>query len=366
MIWLLETVLASSLLILLVLLIRKPALGLIGARLTYLLWLLPAIRVLLPALPINGSIPTLASVLESSSRSGAQTMSGLVPSIANTPSVNVAETLFYFWIAGAALYFARQILVYHLFLKAALHGAQFLKRERRIDVFISNEGTGPLACGVIRRRIFLPKDFLDRYKSEEQTLAIAHEVAHHERGDILANFVALLFVSMQWFNPLAHYAYRIYRRDQELACDESVLASAQGEYRLSYGIAIAKTACAHHQFAACQLGDARHIKERLRRMQLSPISLRRRLLAVPAIVMLLAGAMVTTATSASRVQPIQTPLMPLAPSSSVDAERVSNALPLRVEMPIPEERPMPEEQNEPRQEVSKEEVSVPSVVPPSR
>ena len=61
--------------------------------------------------------------------------------------------------------------------------------------------------------------FARRFTPAEQRLALAHELAHHRRGDLFADLAALLVLALHWFNPIAHRAYRAFRVDQEQACD---------------------------------------------------------------------------------------------------------------------------------------------------
>ena len=85
---------------------------------------------------------------------------------------------------------------------------------------------GPLALGVLDRRIVVPGRFLQRYNPGERRLALEHELVHHRRGDIWWNLAALLVLALNWFNPVAWLAFRAFRSDQELACDAAVARAA--------------------------------------------------------------------------------------------------------------------------------------------
>lgn len=54
--WAAEALLAVTLLLLLVLALRKPVASLFGAQWAYALWLVPAIRLILPPLPFESNI----------------------------------------------------------------------------------------------------------------------------------------------------------------------------------------------------------------------------------------------------------------------------------------------------------------------
>lgn len=70
----------------------------------------------------------------------------------------------------------------------------------------------------------LPADFDLRYDARERELILAHERVHFERGDAWINAFVVALRSLNWFNPLLHYAAATFRFDQELACDAAVIA----------------------------------------------------------------------------------------------------------------------------------------------
>ena len=88
----------------------------------------------------------------------------------------------------------------------------------------TDAATGPLAFGVLAHYVAFPRDFAERYDAAERELALAHELGHHARGDLLANWAALVVLALHWFNPLAWRAFRAFRADQEMANDARVLA----------------------------------------------------------------------------------------------------------------------------------------------
>ena len=85
------------------------------------------------------------------------------------------------------------------------------------------DARGPALLGVWRPRIVLPHNFEQRFDAQEQTLIRAHEAVHHTRQDNAWNALAAGMLCLQWFNPVAHLAWRRMRVDQELSCDTAVL-----------------------------------------------------------------------------------------------------------------------------------------------
>src|SRR5688572_23252859 len=108
----------------------------------------------------------------------------------------------------------------------------FALRQRRFNRLVERKagsafdtvsGHGPAVVGWWRSRIVLPEDFRERYSRGERRRVLAHEIAHLRRGDIHAQAFATGLRCLFWFNPLVHYAAGLFRFDQELACDATVL-----------------------------------------------------------------------------------------------------------------------------------------------
>ncbi|SFR96380.1 M56 family metallopeptidase [Sphingomonas jatrophae] len=267
--WLVSTLAASTALMLLVLAIRRPVARRFGPRAAYALWLLPALRMVLPPLPasvtpVAPQLPAnldLAALLAAVPASPSPTAAPATSWLASLDWLAIAAGV---WLGIAAIRFALPFVAYRRFMRGALAGGRLLARERGVAVHLSSRLAGPLAAGVIARRIVLPRDFHNRFTAQEQQLALAHETAHHARGDTVANMVGLAVLALHWWNPVAHMAWRAFRADQELACDAIVLNGADADARHAYGSALVKAAFGGTPVAACGLGRVAELKTRLR------------------------------------------------------------------------------------------------------
>ncbi len=106
-------------------------------------------------------------------------------------------------------------------------------------------------------------DFEQRYTPGEQALVVQHERLHVRRGDLFANALTALLRCLFWFNPLLPFALRRFRLDQELACDEAVIAR-NPRARRQYGEAMLKTQFDEFPLPLGCHWQARHpIKERI-------------------------------------------------------------------------------------------------------
>jgi beta-lactamase regulating signal transducer with metallopeptidase domain len=219
--WATQSALATSILILVVLLLRRPVADAFGARAAYALWLAPAVRAVLP--PI--SLPALP--LPAAPSSAGPVDYAIVTTPAAASGLTWIELLAVAWLAGAAIYLVVHWFRHQNFIADALHAGRPLDVPGvPYDVVASRSVEGPLATGLIHPLILVPEDFEQRFTPDQQRLALLHEQSHHRRGDIWASLVAMLLTAFLRFNPIAHMALRAFRRDMEAACDARVLADA--------------------------------------------------------------------------------------------------------------------------------------------
>lgn len=314
--WIVETFVATTLLMLLVLAIRGPVRKAFGAYMAYALWSIPVIRMLLPPLPGDwqltrlvtpftreADVPGIVTGVMNPAKlpagidqnavtiielGGDHSAALVAPThVAGGPSLLIL--LIGLWVIGALAF-----LAYHL-IAHRRHCARLLKAARidrtvaegKVRVIETDAAHGPLAFGVFRKYVAFPRDFSERYDELERDLALAHELGHHVRGDLIANWVALIVLALHWFNPVAWKAFRAFRADQEMACDALVLAGRAQALRHAYGRAIVKSAHGGAVSAACHLHTINEVKGRLRMLSktgnLSPRRLATGLVGVSAL-----------------------------------------------------------------------------------
>lgn len=156
---------------------------------------------------------------------------------------------FTLWAAGAAgfslLALVRLLRTYQLVrrsidvtsrLQGRLEGTVGLPARTKIRE--SPSIASPAVCGLLRPVILLPSGWADR-KADLRWILL-HETGHIRRGDLLWLWAFQIVRIIHWFNPFVWLAERTARVDQEMACDEWVLA--RGEDGTEYGEAILRAA----------------------------------------------------------------------------------------------------------------------------
>ncbi|MFD1033261.1 M56 family metallopeptidase [Sphingomonas hankookensis] len=265
--WAVETIAATTLLMLLVLGLRGPVARRFGPQAAYALWALPALRMILPPIPDAWRPVDIAPI-------GAATDPGVIMlgvPVAEVPALpqgwgmaEVPLAVIGLWLLGAVAFVAWHIVQHNRFCaKVLASGRAKGVAGGHVRMIETRHAAGPLAFGVFQRYVAMPVDFRERYDEREQALALAHELGHHARGDLLANWFALVVLGCHWFNPVAWRAFRAFRADQEMACDAMVLARATPQVRHAYATAIVKSAHGQGLSAACHLHGVHELKGRL-------------------------------------------------------------------------------------------------------
>jgi beta-lactamase regulating signal transducer with metallopeptidase domain len=320
--WLLGTLVATSGLIVLVLLIREPVRRAFGSRVAYGLWLIPVARLMMPTLTqtVERSVPQSTAVQPFSASVTVEPMLLAATATADPSLIDQfggwTTILLTVW-AGVALgLFLNRMAAFRRDRSMILSEGVEIARIGSIRLVRSHQVNGPLAFGIFDRVIAVPADFDRLYAPHERRLALDHELAHHRSGDLIANLFAFVLLCLQWFNPLAWVAHAAFRFDQEAACDARVLDKVHGHDRADYGRAIAKAASGRALLFASALDRRNTLHRRLKSMFHNPTT-GRRLTGRVIVLATIAVALPLTATRAIEYVDIEVPSAPPAPLAPV-------------------------------------------------
>jgi TonB family protein len=131
------------------------------------------------------------------------------------------------WAAGAAVMLSRAI--------AGRVGLGILRgrstpfaRESRINTRTAEVQT-PILCGLLRPVILLPEEAAE-WTDEQLRMVVTHELTHFRQGDVWTNLLAQTVRALLWFHPVAWLLASRLSQEQELTCDEAVVASGHSRH----------------------------------------------------------------------------------------------------------------------------------------
>lgn len=257
---------ASSVAIVLALVLRTSARRALGAELAYALWTLVPVAIVAALVPAPrlggaafGAIPQLPAIAV-----------GAHSATDGAASFPFGALVLVLWGAGACAFGATFVRQQLRFTRELARGAVALEAHDGVPVARAN--AGPLVVGALRPRIVVPVDFESRYDANERALILAHERTHVRRGDGIANALAATLRAAFWFNPLVHRAVARFRFDQELACDAAVMRARPGARR-AYAQAMLKTQLTDLGLpVGCYWQSSQPLKERILMLKQDAVS----------------------------------------------------------------------------------------------
>lgn len=302
-----QTLISSTLLILVVIFLRQLLGHKIPHRLRYALWLLVALRLLIPAqlghatysvadltqtalstAPIQQLRQDLQRPVAGPSR--AQLYQQLLESYRETsqqqtvpPQIQTqlrqeaqtqrlapspAQLLTWLWIAGFVTMGAWFLFCHFRFLRQARKDAvPFPQPGIPVPVMICPHVPTPCLAGLFRPQILLtPASAEDPHRLRH---VLIHERTHLRHLDHIWAWVRCICLCLYWFHPLVWAAALLSKRDCELACDEGALLVLGDGERTAYGRTLLDTVTQHrsptHVFetATAMNETAKQLKERV-------------------------------------------------------------------------------------------------------
>ncbi len=248
-----------------------------AARTCYLLWLLLALRLVIP---IQAALPRPAVIVEAPShaitldrpaaiRPQTGPVQAVPPQAGTAPAapmdrepeppapartLSVTQLLAALWLAGGAAFLLWQMAAYGAARRSLLRrsgpadGAaqeqlDGLRKElgvtRRVALRRVRGLPTPMMLGLLRPVILLPGRAME---GEELGVVLRHELCHLRRHDVAYKALLLLTNALHWFNPLVWWMSREGERNLELCCDDDVVRGRDEDFRRRYGEILLHTA----------------------------------------------------------------------------------------------------------------------------
>lgn len=247
-----------------------------GPKVSYLSWLLIPASIIIPFI----SIPNwFAELTEGQSITQFITV---INTSNNSLSNSSEQFLLIIWLVGFTALLSCWLYRHVCMLLTQSEWSTTLLNNPNVDtdklaVFKSSHVHSPMLVGLLQPKLLLPEDFETLFSEEQQTLILEHELCHFKRNDMVWNSMALFLLALFWFHPLAWLAFFRFRRDQELSCDQTVLARKHITNRINYGKALLLAAETSPSLSFAQLsfkeyGDKNVMFERINLIKNNPKS----------------------------------------------------------------------------------------------
>lgn len=250
-----DVIFTSSVLILAILAIRALVKGKVPAKLQYALWLLAALRLMVPGTLGSSSISVLHLLqipvaTESDSVSSLDADTDVNVGLMNVGST-VADNSFMLslmtvvrgiWILGIVITGSCMLWYQIRFMRYLSAGRKPMQggnvQYHGLKVYTVKGLPSPCLCG---NKIYLDEELAEDESKLKHILA--HEYCHYRQLDSLWAVVRCILVSVYWFHPLVWAAAYASKQDSELACDEAAIALLGEEERYAYGRTLLSLVC---------------------------------------------------------------------------------------------------------------------------
>lgn len=300
-----EAIITSSILIMCIVLLRQLCKRRISAKMQYMLWLVVAVRLIMPGItavwpnlmPESGySILNVTDKVERAALDYIQpqerTVTGSLPSeglpflTEETAEGNIVtyfidramwqEILRKIWYLGMIVVGVWMAAVNVRFMHRLYKSRRrYEKEDFKLPVYTAEELSSPCLYGLPEKlAIYLPEDVIG--DEERVRHILAHEYCHYKHKDVFWSVLRCVLLTVYWFHPLVWLAAVLSKQDCELACDEAAVRLLGEEERIAYGktlvsLIIRKTRAADIVCAATTMtAGAESVKERIRRIVESP------------------------------------------------------------------------------------------------
>ena len=259
---------SGALLLLLILGLKPLYKNKFSKRWQYYIWIVVALRFLLPFTPDTTIIGSLFEKFDTTAITNEIPANPNVPVPADTGNskaepiqpnreittaamrepVDKYVCLFFIWSALALVLFVRKVTVYQGFIQYIKAGnkevsdikilnllsdcEEKLKIKTRVELSCNPLIASPMLIGFFRPRIILPAR---EWEDKELSYIFVHELIHYKQRDMFYKWLIQIVVCVHWFNPFVYLLEKEVNKSCELSCDEKVISVLDDTARREYG-----------------------------------------------------------------------------------------------------------------------------------
>ncbi len=259
---------SGALLLLLILGLKPLYKNRFSKRWQYYIWIVVALRFLLPFTPDNAIVGSLFEKIDTVAITNeiptspnilvpADTGNNNAEPIQTNREINAAAMrepfnkyvcLFFIWSALALVLFVRKVTVYQGFIQYIKAGnkevsdikilnllsdcEEKLNIKTRVELSCNPLIASPMLIGFFRPRIILPAR---EWEDKELSYIFVHELIHYKQRDMFYKWLIQIVVCVHWFNPFVYLLEKEVNKSCELSCDEKVISVLDDTARREYG-----------------------------------------------------------------------------------------------------------------------------------
>ncbi len=259
---------SGALLLLLILGLKPLYKNRFSKRWQYYIWIVVALRFLLPFTPDTTIIGSLFEKFDTTAITNEIPANPNVPVPADTGNskaepiqtnreittaamrepVDKYVCLFFIWSALALVLFVRKVTVYQGFIQYIKAGnkevsdikilnllsdcEEKLNIKTRVELSCNPLIASPMLIGFFRPRIILP---VGEWEDKELSYIFVHELIHYKQRDMFYKWLIQIVVCVHWFNPFVYLLEKEVNKSCELSCDEKVISVLDDTARREYG-----------------------------------------------------------------------------------------------------------------------------------
>ena len=259
---------SGALLLLLILGLKPLYKNKFSKRWQYYIWIVVALRFLLPFTPDTTIIGSLFEKFDTTAITNEIPTNPNVPVPADTgnskaepiqPNREITTAamrepvdkyvyLFFIWSALTLVLFVRKVTVYQGFIQYIKAGnkevsdikilnllsdcEEKLKIKTRVELSCNPLIASPMLIGFFRPRIILP---VGEWEDKELSYIFVHELIHYKQRDMFYKWLIQIVVCVHWFNPFVYLLEKEVNKSCELSCDEKVISILNEKAKREYG-----------------------------------------------------------------------------------------------------------------------------------
>ena len=143
------------------------------------------------------------------------------------------------WLTGMVVMFAVVIVSNFIFTGRLMSTRKLAGKRGRINIYNTDAVNSACLYGVVHPAVYVNDN------AGYNEFIISHELTHYRHRDNWWALVRMLCVCIYWFNPLVWVAAHFHKEDCELFCDEAVIRNCSASERQKYGEVLLNAAARH-------------------------------------------------------------------------------------------------------------------------